>query len=293
MRASYRKLSILYHPDKNPDPRAQFDYMKIRRAFDALTSPVQRDVYTFMGERALDVCKQCATYREFVGHMLVPIALRSSIQLAVGLVMLFFSGRLYLSFWVVLWSVAVAIVELYGIGTPLDAPPQGGGGARRARLRAYTCEQGANGCRPRRRARAGSGGDIAAHAVDPLAWVLPQLTLSGKLMIVQRLFPSLTMAFTNIYNLFWPYEQASEAAMVEQLERVRQRTAAGGAHSRIDGSVSFFARLALCPSLPPPNAARGNGSSQSRRAAPGATARLRPRGGAAGASACVHLRRQD
>ena len=107
---------MVYHPDKNPDPRAQVEYVGIRRAFETLTHPLHRDVYNVFGSAVFETCKHCASYRDYVSFSLFPVAIRSVFALGIGLLLLYFSGRLYLSFWVLLWSLSLALIELYAIG---------------------------------------------------------------------------------------------------------------------------------------------------------------------------------
>ncbi|XP_072953366.1 dnaJ protein ERDJ2 [Typha angustifolia] len=50
IKKSYRRLSILYHPDKNPDPEAHKFFVEfISKAYQALTDPVSRENYEKYG----------------------------------------------------------------------------------------------------------------------------------------------------------------------------------------------------------------------------------------------------
>ncbi|KAM0948395.1 putative DnaJ domain, Sec63 domain, immunoglobulin E-set, C2 domain superfamily [Dioscorea sansibarensis] len=50
IKKAYRKLSILYHPDKNPDPEAHKYFVEfISKAYQALTDPVSRENYEKYG----------------------------------------------------------------------------------------------------------------------------------------------------------------------------------------------------------------------------------------------------
>ncbi|XP_072990643.1 dnaJ protein ERDJ2-like [Typha latifolia] len=50
IKKSYRRLSILYHPDKNPDPEAHKYFVEfISKAYQALTDPVSRENYEKYG----------------------------------------------------------------------------------------------------------------------------------------------------------------------------------------------------------------------------------------------------
>ena len=116
IKSSYRKLSMVYHPDKNSDPRAQLEYVQIRRAFETLTHPVQRDVYNIFGSEVLESCKHCATYRDYLVFSILPVVIRAGFALAINVAILYFSSRFYLSFWVLLWVAGLALVELHSIG---------------------------------------------------------------------------------------------------------------------------------------------------------------------------------
>ncbi|KAG5189896.1 hypothetical protein JKP88DRAFT_300421 [Tribonema minus] len=45
IRAAYRSLALLYHPDKNPDPRAAEVFKKVGEAYKTLTSPASKQAY--------------------------------------------------------------------------------------------------------------------------------------------------------------------------------------------------------------------------------------------------------
>jgi translocation protein SEC63 len=50
IKKSYRRLSIQYHPDKNPDPEAHKYFVEyISKAYQALTDPVSRENYEKYG----------------------------------------------------------------------------------------------------------------------------------------------------------------------------------------------------------------------------------------------------
>ncbi|KAG0462815.1 hypothetical protein HPP92_021291 [Vanilla planifolia] len=50
IKKAYRKLSILYHPDKNPDPEAHKYFVEfISKAYQALTDPISRENYEKYG----------------------------------------------------------------------------------------------------------------------------------------------------------------------------------------------------------------------------------------------------
>lgn len=50
IKKSYRRLSVLYHPDKNPDPEAHTYFVEfIAKAYQALTDPISRENYEKYG----------------------------------------------------------------------------------------------------------------------------------------------------------------------------------------------------------------------------------------------------
>ena len=49
IKRAYRKLTLLYHPDKNPDERAAATFINISKAYEALTDPKIRKIYEEYG----------------------------------------------------------------------------------------------------------------------------------------------------------------------------------------------------------------------------------------------------
>lgn len=53
IKRAYRKLSLKYHPDKNPSPDAAQKFSEIAQAYDVLSDPEKREVYNRGGEEAV------------------------------------------------------------------------------------------------------------------------------------------------------------------------------------------------------------------------------------------------
>jgi hypothetical protein len=45
IKRAYRKLAVLYHPDKNPDPQAEAMFKEMNEAYDVLSDPEKRKTY--------------------------------------------------------------------------------------------------------------------------------------------------------------------------------------------------------------------------------------------------------
>jgi len=58
VKKAYRKLSMKYHPDKNPDPEAGKKFSEIAEAYEALSDPEKRKTYDRYGEEGLKQAAQ-------------------------------------------------------------------------------------------------------------------------------------------------------------------------------------------------------------------------------------------
>jgi len=60
IKRAYRKLSLKYHPDKNPAPDASAKFAEISTAYDVLSDPEKREAYNRGGEEAVKQQEQRA-----------------------------------------------------------------------------------------------------------------------------------------------------------------------------------------------------------------------------------------
>lgn len=51
IKRAYRKLALLYHPDRNPDPSAELHIKEVNEAYDVLSDPESRRAYDLSRER--------------------------------------------------------------------------------------------------------------------------------------------------------------------------------------------------------------------------------------------------
>ena len=54
LKKAYRKLALIFHPDKNPGKLAQEKFAKIKHAYDILMDPQKRETYDHLGLDGLE-----------------------------------------------------------------------------------------------------------------------------------------------------------------------------------------------------------------------------------------------
>jgi hypothetical protein len=64
IKSRFRKLSMVYHPDKNPSEHAQKKFYHIRKAYEVLSEPTKQSLYDRFGPEGLD-CTHCKTERDY------------------------------------------------------------------------------------------------------------------------------------------------------------------------------------------------------------------------------------
>jgi hypothetical protein len=67
MKSTYRRLSLMYHPDKNDAPSAERTFRQVRTAYDFLSDPMKRRVYNLMGHLPQTATNTCKIYKDYLG----------------------------------------------------------------------------------------------------------------------------------------------------------------------------------------------------------------------------------
>ncbi|KXS09070.1 hypothetical protein M427DRAFT_161162 [Gonapodya prolifera JEL478] len=139
-RSNYRKLSLLYHPDKaqeGEEERAELMYRAVREAYEILTNPSTRHAYDRFGPIALSHCAHltpsCKTESDYLWRAAFPMFWGHHVAQTAFLVLMWFiapgngspanptSGR-RASYWRVLLYVAGVVLEARVVFGPPRLP---------------------------------------------------------------------------------------------------------------------------------------------------------------------------
>ncbi|KAK9710932.1 hypothetical protein K7432_008143 [Basidiobolus ranarum] len=65
LKSTFRRLSLQFHPDKNPTEEAQGIFISLRHAFETLNDPIKQFAYDRLGTSYLR-CHKCITVRDYI-----------------------------------------------------------------------------------------------------------------------------------------------------------------------------------------------------------------------------------
>jgi len=101
LKSNYRKLSLMYHPDKQEPENmaeAQEKYILIRSAYEILQKPIQLKAYEKFGLTALE-CKHCSTERDYLYYMIPAYVMHYAITGLVLFIFFVIFGKGYGRYW--------------------------------------------------------------------------------------------------------------------------------------------------------------------------------------------------
>ena len=58
VKKAFKRLSLEFHPDKNPSPTAQEDFQRVKHTHDVLMNPELRSAYDKLGEEGVQIASQ-------------------------------------------------------------------------------------------------------------------------------------------------------------------------------------------------------------------------------------------
>jgi len=113
LKSNYRRLSLMYHPDKQEPENmaaAQEKYILIRSAYEILQDPLHLKVYEKFGISALE-CKHCRTERDYLYYMIPAYVMHYAITGLVLLIFFVLFGKGYGRYWRFLFYFGTAAFE--------------------------------------------------------------------------------------------------------------------------------------------------------------------------------------
>ncbi|KAG4105963.1 DnaJ-domain-containing protein [Neocallimastix lanati (nom. inval.)] len=113
LKSNYRKLSLMYHPDKQEPEHmeeAQEKYIFIRSAYEILQNPIQLKAYEKFGLTALE-CKRCSSERDYLYYMIPAYVMHHAITGLILFIFFVLFGKGYGRYWRFLIYFGTAVFE--------------------------------------------------------------------------------------------------------------------------------------------------------------------------------------
>jgi len=113
LKSNYRKLSLMYHPDKQEPENmeaAQEKYILIRSAYEILQDPIRLKAYEKFGLNALQ-CKHCQNEKDYLYYMIPAYIMHYAITGLVLLIFFVLFGKGYGRYWRFLFYFGTAAFE--------------------------------------------------------------------------------------------------------------------------------------------------------------------------------------
>lgn len=118
IKAKFRKYSLMYHPDRKPGPEAEGEFMRLRKIYESLTSPVLREVYNKFGPS--QSCNGCILFKDFLWNALMHfIGFYGGIALVLVILNMVGSGQ-YGTYWRFMAFFGMMVLEANMIFLPYD-----------------------------------------------------------------------------------------------------------------------------------------------------------------------------
>lgn len=123
LRSAHRKLSLIYHPDKNPgDEVAQNKFIQIRKTYEVLSDTLKRSVYDTLGLETIKNCNRCLNYSDYLSSYITNSFAPFYIFSGLVLVLLqFLEVGQFGRYWRFTTFVGMGVLELFLIVRPNDS----------------------------------------------------------------------------------------------------------------------------------------------------------------------------